>query len=69
MSQQSQKLAGLLSRVARYSVFLGIGGSAVQASLYTGGPPDQALLLSLCDLLITTQASDTCLQLTVGRGQ
>jgi hypothetical protein len=29
-------LANLLSKVARYSVFLGIGGSAIQASLYTG---------------------------------
>lgn len=29
-------LANLLSKVARYSVLLGIGGSAVQASLYTG---------------------------------
>lgn len=29
-------LANLLSRVARYSVILGIGGSALQSSLYTG---------------------------------
>ena len=29
-------LASLLSKVARYSVILGIGGSALQTSLYTG---------------------------------
>ena len=29
-------LANLLSKVARYSVILGIGGSALQSSLYTG---------------------------------
>eukprot|EP00891_Asterochloris_glomerata_P000990 jgi/Astpho2/990/e_gw1.00016.359.1_t len=44
MSQQSQKLAGLLSRVARYSVFLGIGGSAVQASLYTVDGGERAVM-------------------------
>lgn len=29
-------LANILSKVARYSVALGIGASALQASLYTG---------------------------------
>lgn len=29
-------VANLLSKVARYSVLVGIGGSALQASLYTG---------------------------------
>lgn len=38
MAQQeaAKALANLLSKVARYSVVLGIGGSALQASLYTG---------------------------------
>ena len=38
MAQQeaARALANLLSKVARYSVLLGIGGSALQASLYTG---------------------------------
>ena len=37
MSQPAANVvANLLSKVARYSVFLGIGGSALQASLYTG---------------------------------
>lgn len=31
-------LANLLSKVARYSVVLGVGASALQASLYTGAP-------------------------------
>jgi len=34
--EAARALANLLSRVARYSVLLGIGGSALQASLYTG---------------------------------
>ena len=34
--QAAAALANLLSKVARYSVILGIGGSALQASLYTG---------------------------------
>ena len=34
--QAAQQVAGLLSRVARWSVLLGVGGSALQASLYTG---------------------------------
>lgn len=38
-------LANLLSKVARYSVILGIGGSAVQASLYTG----------MCTMLLGSQ--------------
>lgn len=38
MAQQeaAKALANLMSKVARYSVLLGVGGSAVQASLYTG---------------------------------
>lgn len=38
MAQQeaARALANLLSKVARYSVLLGLGGSALQASLYTG---------------------------------
>ena len=37
MSQPAANaVANLLSKVARYSVLLGIGGSALQASLYTG---------------------------------
>jgi hypothetical protein len=38
MAQQeaARALANVLSKVARYSVLLGIGGSALQASLYTG---------------------------------
>jgi hypothetical protein len=38
MAQQeaARALASLLSKVARYSVLLGLGGSALQASLYTG---------------------------------
>lgn len=34
--EAAAQLANLLNKVARYSVFLGIGGSALQASLYTG---------------------------------
>lgn len=39
MAQQeaAKALANLLSKVARWSVILGIGGSALQSSLYTGG--------------------------------
>jgi hypothetical protein len=33
-------LANILNKVARYSVILGIGGSALQASLYTGALVD-----------------------------
>lgn len=38
MAQQeaAKALAKVLSNVARYSVILGIGGSALQASMYTG---------------------------------
>jgi hypothetical protein len=38
MSQQeaAKAVANLLSKVTRYSVLLGIGGSALQASLFTG---------------------------------
>ncbi len=36
-AEAAKALAGLLSKVARYSVILGIGGSALQSSLYTGG--------------------------------
>jgi hypothetical protein len=35
--QAAQQVAKLLSRVGRWSIVLGIGGSALQASLYTGG--------------------------------
>lgn len=35
-AEAAKALAGLLSKVARYSVILGIGGSALQTSLYTG---------------------------------
>lgn len=35
-AEAAKALANLLSKVARYSVLLGIGGSALQASLYTG---------------------------------
>lgn len=34
--QAAKALANILSKVARYSVGLGIGASALQASLYTG---------------------------------
>ncbi len=37
MSQPAANaVANLLGKVARYAVLLGVGGSAVQASLYTG---------------------------------
>lgn len=37
MSQPvANAVANLLGKVARYSVLLGVGGSALQASLYTG---------------------------------
>ena len=36
--QQAQQVANLLGRVARWSAVLGIGGSALQASLFTGEP-------------------------------
>lgn len=36
VNPQAQALANLLGRVARYSVLLGVGGSVLQASLYTG---------------------------------
>lgn len=41
MAQQeaAKMLANLLSKVARYSVVLGVGASALQASLYTGAYP------------------------------
>lgn len=35
-NQAAQKLANALSKVARYSAILGIGGAAVQSTLYTG---------------------------------
>ena len=34
--QAAQQVAKLLSRVGRWSIVLGVGGSALQASLYTG---------------------------------
>jgi prohibitin 1 len=34
--EAAKAMANILSKVTRYSVFLGIGGSAIQASLYTG---------------------------------
>lgn len=34
--QAAAQVAKLLSRVGRWAVVLGVGGSAVQASLYTG---------------------------------
>lgn len=38
MAQQeaAKALANILNKVTRYSVLLGIGGSALQAALYTG---------------------------------
>ena len=48
MSQPAANaVANLLSKVARYSVLLGIGGSAVQASLYTGAS-SRVACTSLC---------------------
>lgn len=35
-AEAAKALANLLSKVARYSVILGIGGSALQSALYTG---------------------------------
>lgn len=35
-NQAAQQLANMLSKVARYSVLLGIGGTVVQSTLYTG---------------------------------
>ncbi|DBB09494.1 hypothetical protein WJX82_000455 [Trebouxia sp. C0006] len=45
MSQPAaNQVANLLSKVARYSVFLGIGGSALQASLYTVDGGERAVM-------------------------
>ncbi|GAB4817837.1 hypothetical protein N2152v2_004883 [Parachlorella kessleri] len=46
MAQQeaAKALANLLSRVARYSVLLGVGGSALQASLYTVDGGERAIM-------------------------
>lgn len=46
MAQQeaARALANLLSKVARYSVLLGIGGSALQASLYTVDGGERAIM-------------------------
>ena len=41
-AEAAKALAGLLSKVARYSVILGIGGSALQSSLYTGAACGEA---------------------------
>lgn len=41
-AEAAKALAGLLSKVARYSVILGIGGSALQTSLYTGAACGEA---------------------------
>lgn len=48
VNPQAQALANLLGRVARYSVVLGIGGSALQASLYTGNAQEHFVV----DLII-----------------
>jgi prohibitin 1 len=42
--QAAQQVAGLLSRVARWSVLLGVGGSALQASLYTVDGGERAVM-------------------------
>ena len=38
-AEAAKALANILNKVARYSILLGIGGSALQASLYTGKSP------------------------------
>jgi hypothetical protein len=37
--QAAAQVAKLLSRVGRWGIILGVGGSALQASLYTGEGP------------------------------
>lgn len=50
MAQQeaAKALANILNKVTRYSVLLGIGGSALQASLYTGKKAKKRKLSSCC---------------------
>ncbi|KAI7841531.1 hypothetical protein COHA_004702 [Chlorella ohadii] len=43
-AEAAKALAGLLSKVARYSVILGIGGSALQSSLYTVDGGERAVM-------------------------
>ena len=50
-TEAAKALANILNKVARYSILLGIGGSAIQASLYTGKSP--TLFSTPCTYLLT----------------
>lgn len=73
MSQQaSNAVANLLARVGRYAVLLGVGGSAVQASLYTGKTADDICVhyhnMSLVDnsrwMCLCSKSGGVCMQST-----
>lgn len=58
MAQQeaAKALANILNKVTRYSVLLGIGGSALQASLYTGKKTKKGSCLVVVVLIILSHS-------------
>eukprot|EP00884_Botryococcus_braunii_P005579 jgi/Botrbrau1/15021/Bobra.320_2s0001.1 len=58
VNPQAQALANLLGRVARYSVFLGVGGSALQASLYTVDGGERAVMYDRLQGILPTPVGE-----------
>lgn len=54
--QAAQQVTKLLTNVGRFGIILGVGGSALQASLYTGAAP--------CPRGDGSSEDDVCMQVT-----